>query len=127
MAGDGYCALAWGDKLAKAADARLAAAVLAGDTAHDSLTDRDRVLAAWTRRVVRDPNATTTADVDALRRADFGDREIFEITAYIALRLAFSTINDALGAGPDAQLAAAVPHEVKAAVTFGRPPEAART
>jgi hypothetical protein len=32
------------------------------------------------------------------------------------------TVNDALGAAPDAELAAAVPPELRAAVTFGRPP-----
>jgi hypothetical protein len=39
----------------------------------------------------------------------------------VALRLAFSTINDALGTQPDAQLALSVPHQVREAVTYGRP------
>ena len=43
------------------------------------------------------------------------------ITAFVALRLAFSTINDALGAQPDAQLAQSLPREVREAVTYGRP------
>jgi len=37
-------------------------------------------------------------------------------------RMAFSTVNDALGAQPDAQLAAAAPVPVLAAVSYGRPP-----
>jgi hypothetical protein len=39
----------------------------------------------------------------------------------VALRLAFSTINDALGAQPDGALARALPPEVRQAVTYGRP------
>ena len=48
------------------------------------------------------------------------DREIFESTVFIAFRLAFSTVSDALGINPDWQLAAQVPHQVLAAVDFGR-------
>jgi alkylhydroperoxidase family enzyme len=71
---------------------------------------------------VRDPNVTTAAGVEQLRTAGLSDREIFEATAFVALRLAFSTVNDALGAAPDSELAAQVPERVRAAVTFGRSP-----
>ena len=43
--------------------------------------------------------------------------EIFEATAFVAFRLAFSTVNDALGAQPDWQLVAAAPQRVRAAVS----------
>jgi len=49
------------------------------------------------------------------------DRQIFEATMLIAWRMAFSTVNDALGAQPGAQLAAAAPAPVCAAVSYGRP------
>jgi alkylhydroperoxidase family enzyme len=62
----------------------------------------------------------TEGDVDGLRRAGFGEREIFEATLWIGLRLAFSTVNDALGARPDVQLSESVPRPVRDAVTFGR-------
>jgi len=88
------------------------------------LTDQEKAMAAWARKVVRDPNATTPADVQALRDAGLDDGQVFAITAFVALRLAFSTINDALGAQPDAQLAESLPAEVRGAVTFGRPPAA---
>ena len=35
--------------------------------------------------------------------------------------MAFSTVNDALGLRPDAELAASVHPEVRAAVSYGRP------
>jgi uncharacterized protein YciW len=80
------------------------------------------VLASWARQVVRDPNATTEDQIERLREAGLGDREIFEATAFVAFRLAFSTINDALGAAPDQQLAEAAPRPVRASVSYGRPP-----
>ncbi len=51
-------------------------------------------MAAWARKVARNPSATTPADVQALRDAGLGDGQIFAITAFVALRLAFSTINE---------------------------------
>ena len=117
--GDSYCSLAWGGKLGKASDAAIAAGVLDGSDA--GLTDQEKAMAAWARKVATNPNATTQADVQALRDAGLGDRQIFAITAFVALRLAFSTINDSLGAQPDAELAQSLPPEVREAVTYGRP------
>jgi alkylhydroperoxidase family enzyme len=119
--GDSYCSLAWGAKLASASDARTAAGVLSGDDS--DLTDGERALAAWARQVSRDPNGTTAADVQSLRDAGYTDTQIFAITLFVALRIAFSTVNDALGAHPDAALRSTVPAAVLAAVTYGRPVE----
>ena len=117
--GDSYCSLAWGEKLGQASDAALAAGVLNGSD--DGLTDREKAMAAWVRKVARDPNATTPDDIQALRDSGLDDAQVFAITAFVALRLAFSTINDSLGAQPDAQLAQSLPQEVREAVTYGRP------
>jgi uncharacterized peroxidase-related enzyme len=124
--GDSYCSLAWGGKLAAATQPELAASVLRG---HDAeLSEQEKAMAAWARQIVKDPNATTPSDVQALREAGLGDEQIFAVTAFVALRLAFSTINDALGAQPDLQLADSLPKEVLDAVTYGRPvsPDSAR-
>ncbi len=67
-----------------------------------------------------DPNATTPDDIQALRDWGLDDGQVFAVTAFVALRLAFSTINDALGAQPDAQLAQSAPRQVRDAVTYGR-------
>ena len=117
--GDSYCSLAWGGKLGQASDATVAAGVLSGGDA--GLTGQEKAMAAWARKVARDPNATMPPDIQALRDSGLDDGQIFAITAFVALRLAFSTINDALGAQPDAQLAQSVPSEVREAVTYGRP------
>jgi alkylhydroperoxidase family enzyme len=118
---DSYCSLAWGRKLAKHIGPEAAGSVVAGGL--DGLDDRARALTTWARQVVADPNATTTADVQGLRDVGLSERAIFEATAHIAFRLAFSTVNDALGAAPDAQAAEAAPEQVRQAVTFGRPPD----
>jgi alkylhydroperoxidase family enzyme len=89
----------------------------------DGLDERARALTTWARQVVADPNATTSADVQNLRDVGLSDRAIFEATAHIAFRLAFSTVNDALAAAPDAQVAEAAPEVLLEAVTFGRPPQ----
>ena len=84
------------------------------------LSAREQALARWARQVVRDPNGTGAQDVEALRAAGLSDQEIFEATVFVAFRMAFSTVNDALGIEPDAQVAQAAPQEVRDAVTFGR-------
>ncbi|HEU5152765.1 MAG TPA: hypothetical protein VFU19_19905 [Iamia sp.] len=118
--GDAYCALAWGTRLADEVGADVAAGVIGGDDG--GLDPTDAALARWARRVARDPNGTTAADVEALRQAGLDDAQVLAVTVFVALRLAFSTVNDALGARPDPELAAQAPAEVRAAVTFGRSP-----
>jgi uncharacterized peroxidase-related enzyme len=121
---DAYCSLAWGERLAKKTDPATAAGVLRGDDSN-SLSARERALADWARKVVKAPNDTRQQDVDLLRTAGLNDQEIFEATALAAFRVAFSTINDALGANPDAELAQQVSADVREAVRYGRPVAAA--
>ena len=40
----------------------------------------------------------------------------------VGLRLAFSTVNDALGAAPDAQFVDAIPEPVRSVIDYGRRP-----
>ena len=116
--GDSYCSLAWGNRLAGASDGSIAAGVLTGDD--DALDDRERALTRWARQVARDPNATTVTDVEALRAVGYDDGQVQAITTFIALRLAFSTVNDALGAVPDVELSASVDPKIRDVVTWGR-------
>ena len=117
--GDSYCALAWGNRLAGEAGAEVAERVIRGDD--EPLDSSERALASWARRLTRDPSSTTAEDVESLRAAGFDDAQIFAISVFVALRIAFSTVNDALGAQPDWQLGVDAPAAVRDAVTFGRP------
>ncbi|WP_197028912.1 hypothetical protein [Blastococcus sp. URHD0036] len=121
--GDPHCSLAWGTRLAEEIGDDAAAGVLAGDDT--ALDDRDAALAAWARRLARDPNGAGPAEVQRLRDVGFDDRQIMALTLFTALRLAFSTVNDALGARPDRSLRDAAPAAVRAAVGYGRPVAAA--
>ena len=116
--GDSYCSLAWGKKLAAELGSEVAAAVIRG--ADDGLDAEERALAQWARAVVTDPNAIEARDIQGLRDAGFDEVQIFAITNFVALRLAFSTINDALGATPDSELGTSTPAPVLSAVSFGR-------
>jgi alkylhydroperoxidase family enzyme len=117
--GDSYCSLAWGIKLAGVSDPETAAAVLSGTD--EGLTADERALSSWARKVANDPNGTTPEDVGTLRAAGFSDAQIFAVTTFIALRLAFSTVNDALGVGPDVALRSSAPAAINDAIAYGRP------
>ena len=127
QAGDSYCALAWGRRLAKEAGPEVAGAVLTGTGRDDGaasdeeLDAKDAALAAWARAVARDANETTEADLEPLRASGFDDTQIFAITVFVALRRAFSMVNASLGIQPDRQLRTDTPPQVSDAVTFGRP------
>ena len=117
--GDSYCSLAWGTKLAGVSAPEVAAAVLHGSD--EGLSTEELALAKWARKVAGDPNGTTKDDVEVLRSAGFNDAQIFAITTFVALRLAFSTVNDSLGIGPDTALRSNAPGAVVDAVGYGRP------
>lgn len=116
---DSYCSLAWGSKLADQADASVAAGVLRGDD--DGLTPAEHAMAEWARTITNDPGRASQADIESLRATGFSDGQIFAMTTFVALRIAFSTVNGALGALPDASLRTSVPTEVIGAVAYGRP------
>lgn len=117
--GDAYCALAWGTRLAGTGTPEEAASVLAGRD--EGLSPAERALARWARAVTADPSRTSSHQVRELRDVGYDDATTFSITGYIAVRIAFSTINGALGAQPDVALAAAAPEAVRRSVTWGRP------
>ena len=78
-------------------------------------------MAARARRVAGHRNATSATDLGDLRAADCDDVQILAITLFVALRLAFASINDVLGARPDRVLHESVPGVVRDAVTWRRP------
>jgi alkylhydroperoxidase family enzyme len=116
---DSYDSLAWGSRLADEANPKLAADVIGGQTFYLSVPEQ--ALADWALSVAKDPNATRPDDLLALRKAGYGDADIFAMTVFIGLRLAFSTVTSALGVLPDEQFRETAPDAVLEAVTFGRP------
>jgi uncharacterized peroxidase-related enzyme len=117
-----YCVFAWGTKFSAELAPSSAAAVVRGDADPAGLDPAEVALVRWARTVAAAPHDATRADVDHLRDQGWTDRQIFAITTFAALRLAFASINDALGAAPDPALATSTPKELREAVTFGRLP-----
>lgn len=76
---------------------------------------------AWARNVARNPSDTSAADAQALRYVGAAIRRSSRSPTLVALRIALSTVNDALGARPDAAFRSTAPQAVLRAVTFGRP------
>ena len=117
--GDAYCSLAWGTKLA-ASPTREQPQGSSGALMIASVPKSRR----WRSGLARSCATRIdigAADVQALRDAGYSDAQIFGMTVYIALRLAFSTINDALGARPDSAFRSSAPKAVLDAVDYGRP------
>ncbi len=48
------------------------------------LTQDEHVLSAWARKVAKDPNSTTDADIQGMRDAGYTDADIVGITTYVA-------------------------------------------
>ncbi len=117
--GDGYCSIAWGSRLAKLTTPAVAASLLRAEE-QPPLSGRETALMHWAAAMLADPNATTRKSVESLKSAGLDEQEIFDATLLVAFRLAFSTVNDALGATPDRGLVEAAPAEVTASVTYGR-------
>lgn len=118
--GDSYCSYAWGRRLTAVADAPTAVAALEGDDG--PFGERERALAAWAGRVAVDPSGSTPEEVQRLRDVGFSDVQIAALTLYVGLRVAYSSINSALGARPDDALARTLDPAVRAAITWGRAP-----
>ena len=111
LAGDSYCPLAWGNKLAGETTPELAASVLRGSD--DMLDDRSRAVAAWARKIASEPRSTTAADLDPLVAVGFDHAQILRLTLFVSLRIAFSTVNGALGAQPEHEYVDLVEHPVR--------------
>ena len=116
---DSYCSTAWAHKLTPRIGADVAAAVLRGDDS--ALTRTEQAITSWIRRVMRSASTTTPDDIDELRQAGIDDDKIFAMTFYAAMRMAFSNVNNALGAHPDRQFRTTTTLQLLAVIDYGRP------
>jgi uncharacterized peroxidase-related enzyme len=113
------CALAHGKKLSEwlePADIR----AVARDDGAEALSDADRALVSFARKVARDASRITAGDVAALRTRGFSDADVFDIAATAAARAFFTKVLDALGVEPDSPLGQLDP-VLKDSLTVGRP------
>jgi len=99
--GNSSCSLAHGNTLAKLIGKEAVIAIAtAGDS--DVLTEAERAMLCFARRIARDASVITAGEVMALKeKHGFRDEEIFDIAAIAASRCFFTKVLDALGSEPD--------------------------
>ncbi len=116
-----YCALAHAGKLLRhhfTGPEMLA--ILRGEDS--PLTGAERAMMHVARKVAVDASAVNTADIQSLRDCGLDDAAIFDVVAAAAARCFFAKVPDALGACPDAALAA-IGEPLLGLLALGRPPE----
>jgi len=113
------CALAHGKKLTDFFEEEEVLA-LAERGSIAALTEAERAMISFSRKIARDASKVTAGDVDALRAQGLSDAEIFDIAATAAGRAFFTKLLDGLGVEPDAAFLGLGP-ELRNSLTVGRP------
>ena len=86
----------------------------------DFLTQAEREMVSFSRKVARDAAAINAADVQRLKDCGLDDGTIFDIAATAAGRAFFTKILDAVGSLPDAGFMS-IEEGLRVPLTVGRP------
>ena len=113
------CSLAHGQQLARLINDDSVQALANGEFT-DSITDAEKVVTLFSRKVARDASSVNQEDVDSLKQHGFSDAEIFDIATTVAGRSFLTRILDALGVQPDVT-AMEMDEDFRNALTVGRP------
>ncbi len=114
------CSLAHGDALAKMIGKDDVIAIASGAPT-ESLTEAERAVVAFARKIARDASKITSGDVAVLREIHgYSEGQIFDIVAVAAARCFFVKILDALGSEPDVGFMS-INTNLRQTLTVGRP------
>jgi len=113
------CSLAHGQQLARLINDDSVQALANGEFT-DSITDAEKAVTLFSRKVARDASSVNQKDVDSLKQQGFSDAEIFDIATTVAGRSFLTRILDALGVQPDVT-AMEMDEDFRNALTVGRP------
>jgi alkylhydroperoxidase family enzyme len=113
------CALAHGKKLSEFLSEPEILAI-AEDRLDGVLGEAEQSVVRFTRQVVRDAAAVSTAQIASLTEHGYSDAQIFDIAATAAGRAFFTKLLDALGVLPDSAFLAAS-EAFRQTLTVGRP------
>ena len=86
-------------------DERLAEALMSADLDAAPLSDRDRAMLRYVRKLTLRPGEIEREDVDALRAAGFSDAAIGDIAAHAGLFAFMNRIVDGLGGALEGDMA----------------------
>ena len=117
------CALAHGKALTRFFNAAAVLAMAEGGEV-PGLSEAERAIMAFSRKVARDATTVTQADVDALRGCGLSGAEIFDVVATAAGRAFFTKLLDGLGVLGDAPFGA-MDAAFVVGLTVGRPLDSA--
>jgi uncharacterized peroxidase-related enzyme len=121
------CSLAHGKALTTWFSEQDVLAIARGEVP-ESLTAAEAVMLDYSRKVARDATSVTAEDVEALKRHQFSDAEIFDIAGTAAARAFWTKLLEGLGVEAEPSLRA-MKGELREALVVGRPldPAAWRT
>jgi uncharacterized peroxidase-related enzyme len=86
----------------------------------EALTDAEREIVKFSRKMARDASSVTQADVTALKNQGLSDADVFDVAATAAGRAFLTKLLDALGSEPDSSFLA-MDSELRDTLTVGRP------
>jgi len=86
----------------------------------DFLTEAEREMVLFSRKIARDASKIEAADVQRLKDCGLDDATVFDIAATAAGRAFFTKVLDALGSMPDAGFCR-IDEDLRVPLTVGRP------
>jgi uncharacterized peroxidase-related enzyme len=113
------CSLAHGKALITWFSEADVLAIARGETP-DSVTAAEAAMLDFSRKVARDATSVTAEEVEALKRHQFSDAEIFDIAATAAARAFWTKLLEGLGVEAEPSLRD-MKGELQAALVVGRP------
>lgn len=96
-----YCSMVYGKQLIDVLGSKDKVLAVQHDFRNAGLDAKDVAMLDYAEKIVLHPSDVTQADVDALRKVGFTDREICDIAFCAAFRCFISRFFDAMGAGPE--------------------------
>ena len=90
------------------------------DKFSESVTETERALFRFSRKIAKDASRVTSGDIDLLKKHGLNDDEIFDIAATAAGRAFFTKLLDALGVETDSTFVD-LESTFRRAMTVGRP------
>lgn len=114
-----YCSLAHGQALTEFLDTdEIRELALTHEC--DSLSEAEKAMMSFARKVALDAASVTSEDAEDLRSHGFSDEEVFDIAATAAARSFFTKILDALGTEADTAMNR-MERSLREALVVGRP------
>lgn len=96
-------------------------AAVAADHRAAGLDPADVAIMDFAEKVAVDATAVTQEDVDALRAHGLSDTDVLDIVLAVAARSFLCKAMDGVGTQPDPRSGAAIPPDLREALTVGRP------